>query len=50
MKDRSSEDKPVRVPERAKQAGDTVDQRSVVEPNAWTEALLTAPCGVKGGV
>ena len=51
MKDRSAEEQPAGVSERAKQAGDIRDRWSWVEPSAWTDRMLTAlEDGVKGGV
>jgi hypothetical protein len=41
---------PVRVPEGAKQTGETPDRWSWVEPSVWTERMRTAlDNGVKGG-
>lgn len=50
MKDRILEREPAEVPERAKQAGEIRDRWSWVEPEVWTERMLTAlEEGVKGG-
>ena len=51
MKDRQAEERPAGVPEEeAKQAGETQDRWSWVEPSVWTERMLTAlEKGVKGG-
>lgn len=50
MRDRRSEEKPAGVPERAKQAGEAHGRWSWVEPNVWTERMLTAlEKGVRGG-
>lgn len=44
------EKKPAAVPERAKQAGEARDKWFWVEPEVWTDRMLTAPeKGVKGG-
>lgn len=50
MRNRRMEAQPAGVPSRAKQAGETPDRWSWVEPSAWTERMLTAlDTGVKGG-
>jgi RNA-directed DNA polymerase len=50
MRDSRSESEPAAVPARAKQAGETADRWSWVEPSVWTERMLTAlELGVKGG-
>ena len=44
------ETKPAKVPETAKQAGETLCKWSWVEPEVWTERMLAAlEKGVKGG-
>jgi RNA-directed DNA polymerase len=48
--DRSTEEKPAVVPEPAKQAGEIRARWAWVEPEVWTERMLTAlEQGVKGG-
>lgn len=50
VKDRKTEIKPAIVPEKAKQAGEIRDRWSWVEPEVWTERMLTAlEKGVRGG-
>jgi RNA-directed DNA polymerase len=50
VKDRQTEDRPTTVPLEAKLAGDIRSRWPWVEPNVWTERMLTAPeNGVKGG-
>lgn len=50
MSFRGSEAEPASVPARAKQAGETEDRWSWVEPSVWTERMLAAlETGVKGG-
>lgn len=50
MTDRTTEEKPAGVLETAKQAGEIRDRWDWVEPNVWTERMLTAlEKGVKGG-
>ena len=50
MRNGRAEAQPAAVPLRAKQAGETQDQWSWVEPSVWTERMLTAlETGVKGG-
>lgn len=50
MRNGRSEVQPAAVPWRAKQAGETLDRWSWVEPSVWTERMLTAlEMGVKGG-
>lgn len=50
MKNKQKESKPAPVPEKAKQAGETLDQWSWVEPTVWTERMLRAlEKGVRGG-
>jgi RNA-directed DNA polymerase len=50
VKDKPMENKPAAVPERAKQAGEARDRWSWVEPEVWTDRMLTAlEKGVKGG-
>lgn len=50
MRDTGTEGTPAAVTGRSKQAGETRDRRSWVEPTAWTERMLTAlEEGVKGG-
>lgn len=50
MKDRQAEERPARVPEMAKQAGEAQGRWSWVETSVWTERMLTAlEEGVKGG-
>jgi len=50
VKDRQAEERLAGVPEMAKQAGETQDRWSWVEPSVWTERMLTAlEKGVKGG-
>jgi len=44
---RQEEEQPAGVPGKAKQAGDTRGRWTWVEPNVWTERMLTE--GVKGG-
>lgn len=49
MTNRDTEEKPVRVPETAKQTGEIRDRWPWVEPCVWTERMLTAlENGVKG--
>ena len=48
--DRLTEERPAQVPETAMQAGDILARWAWVEPNVWTERMLTAlEQGVKGG-
>ena len=48
--DRTAENRPAGVPEKAKQAGEIRDRWDWVEPSVWTERMLTAlEEGVKGG-
>ncbi len=48
--DRQTEEVPAEVSERAKQAGETRNRWSWVEPSVWNERMLTAlETGVKGG-
>lgn len=50
MREGRTEDKPAPVPIRAKQAGESQDRWSWVEPSVWTERMLAAlEAGVKGG-
>lgn len=50
MKDRPTEGKPTTVPLEAKPGGEIRDRWSWVEPNVWTDRMLTAlERGVKGG-
>jgi RNA-directed DNA polymerase len=50
VKDRATEEKPVTVPERAKQAGEIRARWPWVKPEVWTERMLAAlEEGVKGG-
>ena len=50
MRNGRTESQPAAVPSRAKQAGETPDRWSWVEPSVWTERMLTAlETGVKGG-
>jgi RNA-directed DNA polymerase len=50
VKDRQTEDRPATVPLEAKLAGDIRSRWPWVEPNVWTERMLTAlENGVKGG-
>jgi RNA-directed DNA polymerase len=50
MRNGRSEAQPAGVPLQAKQAGETSDRWSWVEPSVWTERMLTAlETGVKGG-
>ncbi len=50
MNDRRKECKPASVSDRTKQAGEIRDRWSWVEPDVWTERMLTAlEKGVKGG-
>ena len=50
MKERPTEKKPAIVPERAKQAGEIRASWPWVEPEVWTDRMLTALVeGVKGG-
>jgi RNA-directed DNA polymerase len=50
MKSRTLEEQPASVSEMAKQAGEIRDRWSWVEPEVWTERMLTAlEKGVKGG-
>lgn len=50
MKDRQMEGKPATVQETAKRAGDIYGRWTWVEPEVWTERMLTAlENGVKGG-
>ena len=50
MIDRRKEDKPALVSDGTKQAGEIRDRWSWVEPDVWTERMLTAlEEGVKGG-
>lgn len=50
MTDRREEGKPATVSERIKQAGEIRGRWSWVEPDVWTERMLTAlEEGVKGG-
>jgi len=50
MRNSRAEAQPATVPLRAKQAGETPDRWSWVEPSVWTERMLTAlESGVKGG-
>ena len=50
MDGRRKEDKPALVSDRIKQAGETRDRWSWIEPDVWTECMLTAlDEGVKGG-
>ena len=49
MTTRKKEAGPATVPEKAKQAGETLDRWSWVEPSVWTPRMLTAlEDGVKG--
>lgn len=50
MKDKTTHETPVPVPEEAKQAGEIRDRWSWVEGSVWTDRMLTAlEAGVKGG-
>ena len=50
MKDRQTEARPTTVPPEATLAGDIRSRWPWVEPNVWTERMLTAlENGVKGG-
>lgn len=50
MRNGRAESQPAGVPWRAKQAGETQDRWSWVEPSVWTERMLAAlESGVKGG-
>lgn len=50
MKDQATEEKPVTVPERAKQAGEIRAGWPWVKPEVWPERMLAAlEEGVKGG-
>jgi RNA-directed DNA polymerase len=49
VNNRKKEEAPAIVPEKAKQAGETRDRWSWVEPSVWTPRMLTALAdGVKG--
>jgi len=50
VKERQTENRPTQVPDEAKQVGDIRSRWLWVEPNVWTERMLTAlENGVKGG-